>query len=63
MYDKYKKPLNFVLNESKNQDIFPDLLKIAKITPLYKKGNRQEIINYRLISVIYILKKFRKNNV
>jgi hypothetical protein len=25
-----KKPLNFILNESINQGVFPDLLKIAK---------------------------------
>jgi hypothetical protein len=49
-----KKPLNFIFNKSINQGVFPDLLKIAKIRPVYKKGNRQELSNYRPISVLPI---------
>ena len=32
--------------------IFPDSLKIAKIIPLYKKGNINSITNYRPISLL-----------
>ena len=53
----YKKPLRFIFNESINQGVFPDFLKIAKIRPVFKKGNRQEISNYRPISVISIFSK------
>jgi hypothetical protein len=49
-----KKTLNFIFNESINQGVFSDLLKTAKIWPVFKKGNRQEISNYRPISVISI---------
>jgi hypothetical protein len=52
-----KKPLHFIFNESINQGVFPDLLKIAKIRPVYKKGNRQKISNYRPISVLSIFSK------
>ena len=37
--------------------IFPDSLKIAKIIPLYKKGNINSITNYRPISLLPTLSK------
>ena len=37
--------------------IFPDKLKIAKILPVLKKGDRQEISNYRSISILSCLSK------
>jgi hypothetical protein len=48
-----KKTLNVIFNESINQDVFPDLFKIAKIG-LFKKGDRQEINNYRQFSVLSV---------
>ena len=36
---------------------FPDILKVSKITPVYKKGNPQLLDNYRPVSVIPILSK------
>ena len=37
--------------------LFPDKLKIAKIIPVLKKGDRQEISNYRPISILSCLSK------
>ena len=37
--------------------IFTDSLKIAKIIPLYKKGNIYSITNYRPISLLPTLSK------
>ena len=37
--------------------IFPDILKVGKITPIYKKGNPQLFDNYRPVSVIPIFGK------
>ena len=36
---------------------FPDILKVGKITPVYKKGNRENIENYRPISTLPIFGK------
>ena len=37
--------------------IFPEALKIARVTPIYKEGNKSECENYRPISVIPALAK------
>ena len=37
--------------------IFPDILKLGKISPIYKKGNPQLLDNYRPVSVIPIFGK------
>ena len=37
--------------------IFPDILKVGKVSPIYKKGNPQLLDNYRPVSVIPLLGK------
>ena len=37
--------------------IFPDILKTGKITPIYKKGNPEELENYRPVSTLPIFGK------
>ena len=50
-------PLRYIFNLSIEKGIFPDQLKIAKVTPLFKKGDNALMDNYRPISVIpYFLK-------
>ena len=36
---------------------FPDELKMAKITPLFKKGSKLEVSNYRPVSVLSTVSK------
>ena len=51
------KCLTLIINQSLNSGIFPDKLKIAKVTPIYKKGDKQIITNYRPISVLPVISK------
>lgn len=44
--------LSHVVNNSLRYGIFPDRLKLALIKPLHKGGNKQELKNYRPISLL-----------
>ena len=46
------KPLLHIFNFSLQTSIFPDKLKIARVTPLFKGGENYELENYRPISVL-----------
>ena len=45
-------PLRYIFNLSIEKGIFPDQLKIAKVTPLFKKGNNALMDNYCPMSVL-----------
>ena len=46
-------PLKYLFNLSIFKRIFPDDLKIAKVTPIYKADNSSNISSYRLEWIIY----------
>ena len=46
-----------LVNKSFISGIFPDILKIAKIIPIYKSGGSQNVANYRPISILPIFSK------
>jgi hypothetical protein len=46
------RPLVHIYNISLQTGIFPEMVKIAKIRPLFKKGDRQDMQNYRPISIL-----------
>ena len=46
------KPISFIINESFNQGIFPDILKLAKVTPVYKSGPTEVCSNYGPLSLL-----------
>ena len=56
-----------IFNQSLEQGIFPQHLKIRKITPIFKAGDKQKGSNYRPISVLSplakILEKIVQNRV
>ena len=37
--------------------VFPDILKIARVIPLFKSGDRNDILNYRPISLLPVISK------
>ena len=53
----YIKPLTFFINQYFHDGIFPDVLKLAKVIPIYKSGSTMELNNYRPISVLNIFSK------
>ena len=46
-----------LINISFSTGIFPDSLKLAQTIPLFKKGDRQNISNYRPISILPFMSK------
>jgi len=51
------KPVTIIVNQAINTGVFPDLLKIAKIVPVLKKGDNAIFNNYRPISVLPSMSK------
>ena len=45
-------PVTVLINQMLTTGIFPDKLKIAKVVPLYKKGDNTLFPNYRPISIL-----------
>jgi len=51
------KPLVHIFNVSFQSGIFPDQMKRARIKPLFKKEDKQNMQNYRPISVLSVFSK------
>lgn len=56
-------PLVCLINRMFEEAVFPDVLKIAKIIPVFKKGNQEEIENYRPISLLSIISKIVERSI
>ena len=59
----FANPLCRLLNLSISTNSFPNHWKIAKVTPLHKGGARNDVNNYRPISVLPILSKILEKHV
>jgi hypothetical protein len=46
-----------------NAGIFPDDMKLAKVTPIYKSGERTNCGNYRPISIISVVAKILEKTI
>ena len=53
-------PVLNIFNLSLEKRIFPDELKIARVTPIYKTGDENDCGNYRPISVLPCFSKMRE---
>ena len=56
-YDSLKNILFHVFNVSIEQGIFPDSLKIAKVIPIFKFSDKDNVSNYRPISILPVFSK------
>ena len=52
VFDFMVESLQYIFSNSLGQGIFPEEMKIARITPIYKGGNQEIVINNRQISVL-----------
>lgn len=50
-------PLTYVVNLSLSHGIFPEILKVAKVVPLHKKGDTNNVENYRPVSLLSTISK------
>ena len=56
-YDSLKNTLFHVFNISIQQGMFPGCLKIAKVTPIFISGDKDNVRNYRSISILSVFSK------
>ena len=56
-YDSLKNILFHVFKISIQQGIFPGCLKIAKVTPIFISGDKDNVRNYRSISILSVFSK------
>lgn len=50
-------PLTLVINECIAESVFPDAWKIASVVPVFKKGDKENMSNYRPISLLPAVSK------
>ena len=51
------KPLTYICNKSFIEGCFPDSMKISRIVPIFKAGDKNILNNYRPISILPQLSK------
>ena len=51
------KLLHYIYNISLQSSVFPDEMKIARVTSRFKGGEVSDLGNYRLISVLFCFSK------
>ena len=54
-------PLQIIFTNILSTSIYPDMWKLANVTPIFKKGDKQLIKNYRPISLLPICGKILEN--
>ena len=51
------KPISILINKSIQHGIVPDIMKLAKVIPIYKAKAKDDFSNYRPISLLPTLSK------
>ena len=57
VYDSIKVILFKIFKASLEEAVFPEKLKIAKVIPVFKKGDKENIENYQPISILPVFSK------
>ena len=57
VYDSIKVILFKIFKASLDEAVFPEKLKIAKVIPVFKKGDKENVENYRPISILPVFSK------
>ena len=52
VFDVIQSPLCYIFNVSLKHSVFPDKLKIARVTPIFKTGNKFALSHYRPVSIL-----------
>jgi hypothetical protein len=55
--DIVSKPLSLLITQCFDEGVFPEILKVAKVIPLYKGGQHNNLNNYRPISLLSAISK------
>ena len=55
--DYYIDPLTHIINNSIQVGVFPSELKLARVVPLFKSGDSNQVSNFRPISVLTFFSK------
>ena len=67
VFDFIVEPLSYIFSNSLVQGIFSEEMKIAQVTLIYKAGYKENVVDYRSISVLScfskILERIRYNRV
>lgn len=56
-----KNHVHFFKNFSFQQGFFPNYLKGARVTPIFKRGDPQLLCNYHTISIVSVFRNVLKN--
>ena len=56
-FEELKNPLFHIFRASLREGVFPDKMKTAKVSPIFKRGNNLQTENYRPVSVLPLFSK------
>ena len=56
-FEELKNPLFHIFRASLREGVFPDKIKTAKVSPIFKRGNNLQTENYRPVSVLPLFSK------
>ena len=56
-HQELSRPLAYIINSSISQNVFPDDLKCAEVSPIFKKNDKLSKLNFRPVSILPSISK------